>query len=75
MEKLDLIPKKAVSAARDYPEEIYDPVRSFVDNINNLGRILTENQIDIMFEELPKAFTSTAIMFEPLARAPRELQL
>eukprot|EP00210_Caulerpa_lentillifera_P005755 g5502.t1 len=75
VEKLDLIPKKAVSATQDYPEEIYDPVRSFIDATNTLGRLLSEDQTQIMFDELPKAFTNTAILFESLAKAPRELKI
>ena len=63
-----MIAKNAASAYKTYPKEITDPLGMFVQDINNIGQIISEPHKQMVFGELPEAFNQTSVFYEPLAR-------
>jgi hypothetical protein len=63
-EKLDLFRVHAANFYQNYPAPLSlegaDPLRAFMANVNGAGRLLSAEQKEVVFDELPKGVTSCA---------------
>jgi hypothetical protein len=66
-EKLNLFPIGALNFYRSYPEDMDDPLQTFIARINAVGEALDETEKEVLMKELPTAFQKTSTLLLALA--------
>lgn len=69
-ERLGLFGRGATSTYMEYPPEVADPMRSFVQAVNAAGsQLRSAADRGAVFDELPEAMKNTALLLQALAHA------
>ena len=67
-EKLELFQKGAVALYKDYPEDVGDAQQRFMSAVDSAGRCLAAYEVEMVLQELPKAYTKNALLMGTLAQ-------
>eukprot|EP00899_Mesostigma_viride_P018719 jgi/Mesvir1/26849/Mv20600-RA.1 len=67
-ELLGLMEKGGLAYYKEYPQEVRDPLKHFISQVDQAGRHLaTPDKMEKVMNELPKALQKTSLLFAPLA--------
>lgn len=66
-EKLDLFPRQGNHSIHVYPDQVSDPMQSFIICVNKCGRHLSFEEKDWVLDELAASFKKTALLLTVLA--------